>query len=91
MQKSYKVVGSNGPHNALLNTIIRGEQEKLADLTEGRALYSFKVGEIDYDLEIQEVLEENNQTFLFCWLTSEENCGRVCLQPIEIEEKDSPL
>lgn len=90
MQKSYKVVGSNGPHDALLNTTLTGELTLLPNLA-ANEFYSFKVGEIDYDLEIQDTVHKNGETFLFCWLTSEENCGRVCLQPIEIEEKDPPL
>ena len=89
MKKSYKVVGSNGIFDHLLNQILVGEQEKLADLTDGREFHSFLVGDIDYDLEIQEILEENGETFLFCWLTDEQNCGRVCLQPVDHEENSN--
>jgi len=80
MQKTYKVVGSNGAHSNLLNTVITGEQTPIVGYDQ---FYSFVMGEIDYDLEIQMVDIVDGQEYLFCWLTSEENCGRVALQEVE--------
>lgn len=75
MTVSYKVVGSNGPHDALLDSTLTGELVEIYD-----NFYSFIVGEIDYDLEVQMRKTIDGKDYLFCWLTSEENCGRVALE-----------
>jgi len=75
MQTSYKVVGSNGPHDALLDSTLTGELVEIYD-----NFYSFVVGEIDYDLEVQIEQTIDGKDYLFCWLTSEENCGRVVFE-----------
>lgn len=81
MQKSYKVIGSNNAHFHLLNTTITGEQTPIAGYSN---FYSFIVGEIDYDLEIQMTENLDNKTFLFCCLTSDEKCGNVVLEEIKV-------
>jgi hypothetical protein len=47
-------------------------------------LYSFKSPEIfgdeDVDLEIQNVEMVDGHKTLFCWLTTDENCGKVALE-----------
>ncbi len=78
MQVSYKVIGTNTAQSHLMDQILVGE---LTDISESILdFYSFKVGEKDYDLEVQkrEILE--GKTFLFCWLTDDENCGRVVFE-----------
>ena len=82
MTKTYKVVGANSAQAHLMNQTLTGELTLLPNLA-ANEFYSFKVGEIDYDLEIQDTVYKNGETFLFCWLTSEENCGRVALQEVE--------
>lgn len=80
MQKTYKVVGSNGAHAHLLDTIITGKQTPIPGYDQ---FYSFIMGEIDYDLEIQMVDTVDGQEYLFCCLTSDEKCGNVVLQEIK--------
>lgn len=75
MTVSYKVVGSNGPHDALLDSTLTGELVEISD-----NFYSLIVGEIDYDLEVQMRKTIDGKDYLFCWLTSEENCGRVVFE-----------
>lgn len=79
MQKSYKVVGTNGAHSELMNTVITGEQTPIDGYIN---FYSFIMGEIDYDLEIQMVDNVGGQEYLFCCLTSDEKCGNVVLEEI---------
>lgn len=81
MQKSYKVVGSNGAHSALMNTVITGEQTPIAGYIN---FFSFIVGDIDYDLEIQMDNIIAGQKYLWCCLTSEEKCGNVVLEEIKV-------
>lgn len=76
MQKYYQVVGSNGAYAHFINTIITGEQTPIAGYNN---FYSFIMGEIDYDLEIQMVDNVGGQEYLFCCLTSDEKCGNVVL------------
>lgn len=75
MIASYKVIGTNGPHDKLLNSTLIGELEEIH-----QDFYSFIVGEIDYDLEVQMKQTIGGKDYLFCWLTSEENCGRVVFE-----------
>jgi hypothetical protein len=77
MTATYKVVGTNGAHDGILNAILSGQLEELS-----KDFYSFIVGGIDYDLEIQDRKNIGGKDYLFCWLTSDENCGRVVLEII---------
>lgn len=81
MQKSYKVIGSNNAHFHLLNTTITGEQTPIPGYSN---FFSFIVGEIDYDLEIQMDDIIAGQKYLWCCLTSDEKCGNVVLEEIKV-------
>ena len=81
MQKSYKVIGSNNAHFHLLNTTIAGEQTPISGYIN---FFSFIVGDIDYDLEIQMTETVEGREYLFCCLTSDEKCGNVVLEEIKV-------
>jgi len=80
MQVTYKVIGTNTAQSHLLNQTLVGELREAS--TSILDFYFFKVGDIDYDLEVQKRENLEGKNFLFCWLTDDKNCGRVVFEDL---------
>ncbi len=80
MQVTYKVVGTNTAQSHLLNQTLVGElREVSSNILD---YYYFQVGDVDYDLEVQKRETLDGKNFLFCWLTDDNNCGRVVFEDL---------